>query len=195
MAQNPIVACLVCLAAISVQVPSDLAEAAVLSTFDTDDEGWTTFQNADTEIGYSAIGGNSGGHITTIDQDSGWTYVQAPDPFLVPAMYDGSLSFDLRVFTSDPVNWPIEFGVRTSLVGNGLTLINELAVPDGTWTNYSFTLNETAGWRIFPDLNQNYSVGALQPTQSQMQGVLENLSGLFIATDYNNRNTLQGVID
>jgi hypothetical protein len=171
------------------------AQADIISTFDADNEGWTTFQNAGAPVTFHATGGNPGGYVSVIDQSNDWGYVQAPSKFLVPAIYGGSFSFDLRASTSDSINYPIQFSVRAALVGNGMTLINELGIPDGTWTNYSFTLNELAGWRVFSNLNQNYSPGAPKPTQSEMQGVLANPSGLFIAADYTNGTTLQNVTE
>jgi hypothetical protein len=122
-------------------------------------------------------------------------YLQAPASFLAPAPYGGALSFDLRAFTTNPGSWPIEYDVRVGLVGDGLTLINESTLPTGTWTGYSFTLDELSGWRKFSDLNQNYSVGAPAPTQTEMLGVLANLTGVYIAADYTDGTTNQNVTE
>jgi hypothetical protein len=168
---------------------------AAESTFDTDNEGWTNFQNGAGPATYNAAGGNPGGYISSIDTTNDWGYLQAPASFLAPAPYGGALSFDLRAFTTNPGSWPIEYDVRVGLVGDGLTLINESTLPTGTWTGYSFTLDELSGWRKFSDLNQNYSVGAPAPTQTEMLGVLANLTGVYIAADYTDGTTNQNVTE
>ncbi len=160
------------------------ARADIISSFDTDKEGWVSFQNGGTAVQYNALGGNPGGYISVLDMTTEWGYLQAPSKFLVPAQYNGTLSFDLETYTSDTVLLPDKYNVRVGLVGNGLTLIAESTLPTTSWTSYSFTLNETSGWRIFSNLSQNYSSGVPTPTQAQMQGVLANLTGVYIAADY-----------
>lgn len=163
------------------------AKADITSTFDTDKDGWTLFQNSGPNFDWIAVGGNPAGHIGATDNTSDWAYVQAPSKFLTPAQYNGTFSFDLRVDNlNQPVGFPGIFNVRVGLQGAGFTLINEGALPTTSWTGYSFTLNETsaAGWRKFSNLSQNYSPGAPQATQAEMQSVLAGLSRIVIATDY-----------
>lgn len=161
----------------------------ITSTFDTDADGWTPHLNDGAVITFHASGGNPLGHISVDDVTDDWAYVQAPSKFLVPALYGGALSFDLKHFNNDP-RWPLLYSVRVALVGNGLTLINEGGLPTTSWVNHSFTLTELAGWRIFSNLSQDYSSLAPAPTQAQILGVLGNLTGLFIATDYTDGNVL-----
>jgi hypothetical protein len=179
-------AALLVAAALPILFTTSAATAGVVSTFDVDAEGWTTFQNGGASVQYFPSGGNPGGYIGATDNTSDWAYLQAPSKFLVPAGYNGTLSFDLRIFNSDPAGFPNVYSVRVGLQGAGLTLINESVFPTTDWLNYSFNLNETSGWRIFSDLSQNYSAAAPAPTQSQMQAVLQNITLLVIATDYSN---------
>lgn len=163
------------------------AKADVISTFDTDKDGWTVFQNTAVDFDWIAVGGNPAGHLGATDNTADWAYVQAPSKFLTPAEYDGAFSFDLRVDNlNQPAGFPGIFNVRVGLQGAGLTLINEGALPTTSWMNYSFTLNETsaAGWRKFSNLSQNYSALAPLATQAEMQSLLADLSRIAIATDY-----------
>jgi hypothetical protein len=180
-------------AAVFLMLGASHAQAGIVtSTFDTDTDGWTMFQNAGPQFGWIATGGNPGGHIGATDQTSDWAYVQAPAKFLAPAQYGGTLSFDLRVESlAQPVGFPGIFNVRVGLQGAGFTLINEGALPTLSWTNYSFTLDGTTGWRkLFPTslnpsaLSQNYSSSAPLATEAEMQAVLAGLTRLVIATDY-----------
>lgn len=160
------------------------ARADVISNFNVDDEGWTAFQNAGAPVQYFASGGNPGGYIGVTDYTDEWAYLQAPSKFLVPAQYNGSLSFDLQFLNDQPAQFPTIYSVRVGLQGAGLTLINEGALPATTWLNYSFALDELAGWRKFSSLSQNYSAANPIPTQAEMQAVLANLTRVAIATDY-----------
>ena len=160
----------------------------VLSTFDSDSDGWTSFNNGAENVVWTASGGNPDGHIRLTDLTASWGYFLAPAKYLVDAEYGGGFSFALRVVNSDPINFPQTYDVRTALVGNGLFLINELAPPPSTtsWNSYTFSLDETAGagWRSFVNLSQDYSSGGSLVTQAQFIGVLNNLTHVLISADY-----------
>ena len=161
--------------------------ADVVSTFDTDKDGWTLFQNAGPNFDWIASGGNPGGHIAATDNTSDWAYVKAPDKFLAPALYGGTFSFDLKHDNlQQPVGFPGIFNVRVGLQGAGITLINEGGLPTLQWQNCSFLLEESAaaGWRKFSNLSQNYSAAAPLATRAEMESVLLGLSLLVIATDF-----------
>ncbi len=172
---------------VSWQLLSPRADADIISTFDTNLEGWTLFQNSGPNFNWVANGGNPGGHLGVTDNTSDWAYVQAPTTFLTPARYNGTFSFDLKHDNlQEPPGFPGIFNVRVAMQGAGLTLINEGALPTLNWANYSFQLNESAGagWRKFSNLSQNYSASAPLATLAEMQSVLGGLSRLLIATDY-----------
>lgn len=170
----------------------------VVSTFDTDNDGWTLFQNSGPNFDWIASGGNPAGHIGATDNTSDWAYVSAPSKFLTAAQYQETFSFDLRHDNlRQPAGFPGIFNVRVGLQGAGLTLINEGALPTLNWVNYSFVLNESsaAGWRKFSNLSQNYSTGAPLVTAAEMQAVLASLSRLVIATDYTLASTDSNVAE
>jgi hypothetical protein len=174
---------LVISAALSNSFTASTARAAVISTFETGDEGWTTFQNVLATVQYFSSGGNPNGHIAAKDETPEWAYLQAPSKFLVPAEYNGTFSFSLKTLNTEG----LQYKVRVGLQGNGLTLISESTFPSTSWTNYSFALNDSlsSGWRVFTNLNQDYLLGTSSAvTQSQMQSVLANLTRIVIATDY-----------
>jgi hypothetical protein len=163
------------------------ATADVVSTFDSDLDGWTLFQNAPPSFDWVAANGNPAGHMAATDNTADWAYVQAPAKFLAPAKYDGTFSFDLKHDNlQEPIGFPGIFNVRVGLQGAGLTLINESGPPTLDWVNYSFALNESSatGWRKFDNLSQNYIPAAPQATQAEMQSVLAGLTRIVIATDY-----------
>jgi hypothetical protein len=175
------------------------ARADIVSTFDTDNEGRVSFQNGGTAIQFNATGGNLGGYISVQDRTIGWVYLQAPSNFLVPAQYNGTFSFDLEVYSGNPAIFPDKHNVKGALVGNRLTLIDELTLPATSWTRYSFPLNETSGWGIFSNLSQNYNSSVHTPTKDQLQGVLANLKSVYLAADYSNNwyndSTYPGIVD
>lgn len=175
-------------ALLSVLLATTAAQAGeIISTFDTDSDGWTVFQNTSPDFDWIPAGGNPNGHIGATDNTSDWAYVQAPSKFLGPAQYGGTFSFDLRHDNlQQPSGFPSIFNVRVGLQGAGLTLINEGALPTTDWENYIFTLDESslAGWRKFSNLSQNYSAGAPSVTSAEMQSVLDTLTRVVIATDY-----------
>lgn len=180
----------------TIALATSMASADVISTFDADLDGWTLFQNSGPNFDWIPTGGNPGGYLGATDNTSDWAYVRAPAKFLAPALYDGTFSFDLKHDNlQQPIGFPGIFNVRVGLQGAGLTLINEGGLPTLDWVNYSFALNETsaAGWRKFSNFSQNYSPGAPQATQSEMQSVLAALSMIVIATDYTLASTDSGV--
>ena len=164
--------------------------STVQSAFDIDDEGWVPYLNGGATQ-YSGSGGNPGGYVSVYDVTSDWAYLKAPAKFSGSAMPDGGLSFDLRVVFS--ATYPSVYKVRAALVGGELTIINEASLPTESWATYSFRLNATDGWRLATTMSQNYSADGGVPSAAQMATVLENLSALYIATDYNGGSS--GLLD
>jgi len=186
-------ACMVVFACFVGSAAVDEAHAAVSSTFDTDADGWTAVGNGAGSIVYSPATGNPGGAVTITDVDNGYAYFQAPAKFLIPGAYNGQLSFDLSVSATGPD--PIAFPVQVALEGNSLTLLLGLTNPTGSLVNYTFDLVETAGWRIVGSRNIVYSPGGTAPTQAQLQGVLDNLTGIYINADHTNGTTGTGTTE
>jgi gliding motility-associated-like protein len=151
------------------------------STFDTNNEGWTTFGDATSpNAAWLANGGNPGGYIRVTDQSVGGTwYFVAPSKFLGNKCdaYGTRLRYDQ--ITNDTTN-ESDYPERPDIVifGAGLTLVfNNVENPNLTWTHYDVLLREDAGWRLN---NNNGPV----PTQAQFRAALSDISGLRIRGEY-----------
>ncbi|MEX0655509.1 MAG: laminin B domain-containing protein [Phycisphaeraceae bacterium] len=166
------------------------SQAAVISDFEADDEGWRI--TGDAQSGsivpdHNVTGGNPDGHISAVDDVIGgvW-YFQAPDKFLgaQSAAYGQELAFDLMQAypnsgttafdTYNSTLWP-----DIALVGpGGLTLAtNFYSHPDeDAWTPYTIVLDENADWR-------NNSTGD-PATAGEFQSVLGDLQALRIRGEY-----------
>ena len=166
--------------------------AHAAGTFDSDAEGWTAVGNGAAGPVWQSSGGNPGGYISQLDSDNSWGYLAAPAAYLAPIASGGQMSFSLRhTYNRGSLN----YGVRVALVGGGLTLISEQAVPTADWKNYVFTLDAAGGWRIHSDTQQSYSAANSAPTVAQFDAVLGGLSQVLVAADYTDFNTLTGPTD
>ncbi len=160
------------------------------STFDTNNEGWTTFGDATSpNAAWHATGGNPGGHIRATDLSTGGTW-----HFVAPAKFRGNkcdaygtfLRYDQ--FTSDTTNED-QYPDRPDVIlfGGGLTLVfNNSENPNLTWTHYDVLLREDAGWRI------NNINGAV-PTEAQFRAALSDISALRIRGEYRPLDDMGGL--
>lgn len=152
--------------------------AAQTSTFDFDNEGWTTNGDALNWVAFwESTGGTPDGCIRGLDLNTGlpWNFV-APPCFTgnKSALYNDTLEFDFR---TDFIGSTI-FNGQVILVGpNGKTLFHNMAqVPKTTWTHFVFRLNEA-----------NFNVGSpfgVKPTLPEFKAVLANLTSLQIRGEY-----------
>ncbi len=151
----------------------------IVSTFDTNDEGWTVSGDAQGGTGkpvHHASGGNPGGNVSAVDNHTGGTwYWRAPAQYRgdMSGAYRGVLKFDLkqsataRPFADDDV----------VLTGNNTALVYRTRSQPGTaWTTFRVRLDESAGW-------VDRATGK-QATRRQMQSVLSSLSDLLIRGEY-----------
>ncbi len=165
------------------------ARAAVVSTFNTGDEGWSVVSFGDlsnnnyTVIGtyaatYSATGGNPGGYISALDPDGGDFTFAAPAKFLgnESAAVGTTFSYDLNYL--DTVNYQT---TDVMFVGaNGERLLwesNPPFVPTPAFATVSVVLSPSAQWHV------NTTTGALA-TAADFQTVFGNLAGLYIRGEY-----------
>ena len=153
---------------------------SVVSTFDTDSDGWTAIGDIAAPASWSATGGNPAGHIEIADAVTGGvTYFVAPAKFLGNQgdSYGTPLAFDLR--QSYPAASNQFNDTDIILTGGGFTLVFDTPVnpPNNSWASYSVLLTETAGWRL------STLTGAV-PTQAQMQATLTNLTDLQIRAEF-----------
>lgn len=152
------------------------SHAAIVSTFDTDAEGWTTV--GDAIPSYSSSFGNSAGSFKGVDNSNGpvW-YFNAPSTFLGDQSwaYGTSLTYDIWLSQFNPQN--TEFG-DVAIRGNGLQLKWLGADHQAqTWTTQSVKLDVTGGW-----VRSSDNVPA---TEAEIRLVLDNLVFLRIRGEYN----------
>lgn len=127
----------------------EIRELTLLEQIESDPDGWTIYEDGAGPI-YYLSGGVSGGYIFASDIGTGeYWYWNAPPKFLgdKSAYYNGALSFYLyQTYTSSQRNQP-----DIVLIGGGITLNYDTPYNPGlTWTYYSVTLRETAGWKTKP---------------------------------------------
>jgi hypothetical protein len=166
-------------------------DAVIISTFDTDADGWTVSGNNPTTGGVALppdwvpTGGNPGGFIQEQDQRSGAWYWQAPTKFRgsKSTYYDGTLFFDLQ--QNDPTR---QFSAPDVILqggptGNRINLqydttANPAAAP--AWTRYEVPLRADGTW-----LNVTQGItNAPIATENDMRTVLSRITTLRIRGEY-----------
>lgn len=156
-----------------------LSAQNIISTFDTDDEGWLVAGDATSSTPqYNVEGGNNGGYISADDTAAGGVWFwSAPENFLGErsSSFGKTLSFDLAQSSVDS-----QFDDNDVLiVGENLTLaLNLLNNPGIEWTSYSVKLDSSEDWRI-----THYSWGEVA-TDGQIQEVLSNILEIKIRGEY-----------
>jgi laminin B (domain IV)/PEP-CTERM motif-containing protein len=157
------------------------AQADIVSTFNTDTQGWTVVGDEVGPVTWVSSGGNPGGYVSVTDSVVGGVmYFVAPDAYFGDhsGAYGTALTFDLiQRYPDSPNQFDDDVG-DVVLKGSGLTLAYDLAnnPVNGTWTPYSVSL--TAGsWRLD-------SLTGQIATQQQVQLVLSDLTGLEIRAEY-----------
>lgn len=151
--------------------------AAVVSTFDADDEGWRITGDAQSGSAlptHHFTGGNPGGYISATDDVMGgvW-YYKAPAAFHgdYTAAYGTQLGFGLKQSSLDNQFDSVDVYLR----GGGLELTYDTPNNPGTdWTSYSLALTEVGGWQL----------GGAAPTQAQVLQVLGNVTDLQIRGEF-----------
>ena len=156
--------------------------AFVNSTFDFDDEGWSSSAES---VGFRFADdiGNPPGAITARDRVGGATwYFLAPESYLgdQQSSFRGVLSFDLMI--DAPAN---QFRASLSdvvLEGNGLRLVNNFdPLPTTTWTTFSTTLDGESTWRV------GGNSGPLA-TNAQFMLALQDVTSIQIRGEFRNGN-------
>jgi|GEM_PF-6231053 len=159
----------------------------VVSTFDTDADGWTVFADAN-DIQWFDEGGNPDGYASALDMGQGvWWFFQAPEKFLgdKSAAYGDTLSFDLR----QSVTTGQGDGADIILISDSLTLYFDTPNNPGTdWTSYSVALHESGGWT-------KNGLSGDPPTMEEMISVLSSLTTLRIRGEFSNSSRDRGDID
>jgi gliding motility-associated-like protein len=170
--------------------------AQITSTFTSNAEGWTTPNDADGTIAYSATGGNPGGFVFgtpfVFNLAAGSLYV--PFNFVAPgtylgnrsSYYNGTLRYDIQQSTTGTPNQYPEVTIADNL---GITLYYFPATPNQpaaapSWTTFSVTLNNALGfWKT------TNSATGVAASEAQLLSVLTNLASLQIRGLYRDANT------
>ena len=152
------------------------ALANIITTFDSDLEGWTTINDAQ-GLSWVATGGNPDGHATATDVGTGATwYWSAPSAYLgnKSPFYLGSLSFDLM---QSSTNSGYDNDDLRIVGANGVTLALDLAPPGADWTHYNVSLSTNSNWRIGTE-------NGAAATQTQIAEVLADIDNIYIRGEY-----------
>ncbi len=175
------------------EVEDGAAGGTVSSTFDTDNEAWYVVGDAEGgggEADYVASGGNPGGHVHADDDAAGGTwYWQAPNKFYgdFSSAYGQTLSYDIRQSsTSGQFDW-----YEIILDGGGITIVYDYGTyaedhgnhPGTSWTSYSVTLSESAGW-LRHNGNPIADDDTVPASQADIQTVLSDLTQLRIRGEF-----------
>ena len=173
------------------------ATAQIISTFDSDREGWVIVDVIQTDAlpvstntpVYSATNGNPAGFIRQNDPNDGqWSFFQAPALFLGSRSnyYGGSLSFDVR-----RRGGTLSSFADVILVGAGMTLVVDAGSgpAEDEWTNYTVPLDVSAAWRLG-------SLTGAPPSEVEFTAVLGSLEAVRIRGEYSNAvNNDRGDLD
>ncbi len=168
-------------------VLASAASAQIVSTFDADDEGWGTLNDARNFTWTDALG-NPAGAIRATDATNGqiW-YFSAPSAFLgnQSSFYGGSLSWDVLGITGNQTS--IVDRADIMLTGGGLQLGVDLDVLPLTsgWTSWMGLIDASADWKLI-DSFANGTLTATDATEGDLRTVLGSLDGLYIRGEYTN---------
>lgn len=157
---------------------ASLAQAALVSAFDSNKEGWTMTGDVSSYT-YSSSGGNPGGYIRYVDAATGSiVYFNSPNSWdgNWTGYIGGNLSFDLKLISgSGP------FGSQTDIIitGPSLTVSKTFltALPSTNWSHYEVSLTAA-------------SFGA---TPANFANVMANVTSLRIRGEFINGNESEGL--
>ncbi|HOX81518.1 MAG TPA: FG-GAP-like repeat-containing protein [Chryseolinea sp.] len=172
-------------------------QAQIVSTFDTDVDGWSFLNASNTlnAVDFNATNGNPGGYGSASyasNQSASYQYWTAPAKFLGNHLVKSlgmTFKFDIQ---QSPVAGTTSFGntgdirIETSSGALVYALSPKPALAPA-WSSYSFTLDETGGWRW------NATNGALA-TRDQIKNVLRNITAIKIRGTYvTNASNISGI--
>jgi len=160
------------------------AGVTIQSTFDADEEGWSTLNDA-TSFTWTDQFGNPGGSIRATDQASGqWWFFAASDAYLgdMSAYFGGELSWDIYGILG---NQSTTNRADVMLVGGDVAIgINRPVSPAlGSWTSWSVKFDTSANWRLVSSL-ANGTLSSTSATVEDIEVALANLEGMYIRGEY-----------
>ncbi len=181
------------------------AQAAVVSTFDSDTDGWVGLRCPNpgicaagsitlgaTNFMHVGTGGNPGGYILTVDPSSETAgRVQAPEAFLNALAVGLTLSFDASI--TDPGNtggFDSDIAPLVTIDGDGMTLVyaitsDDFPKIDGPWKHYDIPIGVGLGWFSFLHSNPPSNIGGVSPASaSDFDTVLESRQRLTLISEW-----------
>lgn len=172
---------------------SGVAHAEVVSTFNTDAEGWTLANGAGA-LTWALTLGNPGGGISGADTVGGrlW-YFSAPAAFLgnQTVMLGGTISWDRRNLAGgSAVTEVTDVILQGAGIRIGYPIPGNVDLP--TWQTFSAPLSPT-GWFIVGDFPATPATGPAV-TPAQFASVMADLTGMFLQGEYRNGNDV-GALD
>ena len=172
-----------------------LSHAAVVSSFDDDNEGWITLvvsNDGSAILGgapavHVAAGGNPGGHLLALDPgDETAARFAAPAKFLgdQSAYLGGTLSFDLALSPEAPTPIapvPALVVIMNETAGIALGFVG-LASPPSSFAPYAIALSaDGVAWRAFVPGNPGANVAA---TSAHFDAVFADITHLSITGEF-----------
>lgn len=161
---------------------SGTGAASVISTFDTDDEGWTVVGDGDDpSVQYFSTGGLPGGFIRRTDNTVSYMHFSAPAKFLGDLSRAAYISYDLlQTVTSNDDFWYY----RVVVEGAGMMLLNQVQMPvnPNGWVHQTVYF-QPVGWEVITHLGHTSGTAV---TPEQFAAVLANVTGLHITGDLAN---------
>lgn len=169
---------------LTVEAAPDPTPEPILSTFETDVEGWTKLGDPASTIEHVTESDRS--FIRYFEGSQGaHDFFVAPEKFQgdLSAYYGGRLSYDLRVNTL--VN-PLSQNDYVQLEGGGITIVYRNAAPASTnvWYSFEIDLDIDTAWQVATSFTSNYAIGTMPATAEQIQQVLADVTALRIRADY-----------
>ncbi len=149
------------------------AEAGVISTFDSNLEGWTA---SGATLSWDSSG-NPGGSLKSVDADSAWAQIIAPTKFHGPWDSTGSVSADIKMSQSSGDFKP------AFAISDGNTAYEYVfsTSANQTWQTFAVSLSDS-GWNKLTGNSNWYDWNPPIGNHSLAQ-VLQNVQAFRIRTD------------
>lgn len=187
---------LVALFCVALVLPAGSSAATLSSSFNSDAEGWETFETTvPVPAAHSATGGNPGGFVAGVDSpDSNRWWFIGPSSFAGDrlANYGGLITFDLIHPAGAEQGGQI---ILVGMNGDGLYgLLTSAGVtvsgppPADTWTQYIVDVSQTTSW-AYVKQNGEIEPGSSPPTREQFYNILSQLSSVQILGDLSTDST------
>lgn len=159
------------------------ARADITSTFDSDNEGWTTanVDTSDLSILSSSAAAWEAGHLTATETPGQFFVYAAPTKYLgdKSTFYGGSVSFALSDTVRDGLRYP-----NLLLRGNGTAIAYFTLPPSAAGTTYTIPLTANPAATNPLTTNGWYDFNQKPVSEATLRGVLSNLDRFGVSADW-----------